>query len=40
MDILESIQQQRAKMVRGLEHLAYEERLRTGTVQPGEEKAQ
>jgi len=27
-------------MMKGLEHLSYEERLRAGTVQPGEEKAQ
>jgi len=26
-------------MIRGLEHLSYEERLRVGAVQPGEEKA-
>jgi len=26
-------------MIRGLEHLTYEERLRAGTVQPGEEQA-
>jgi len=25
-------------MIRGLEHLSYEERLRAGAVQPGEEK--
>ena len=27
-------------MMKGLEHLFYEERLRAGTVQPGQEKAQ
>jgi len=27
------------KMIRGLEHLSYEERLRVGVVQPGEGKA-
>jgi len=27
------------KMIRGLEHLSCEERLRVGAVQPGEEKA-
>jgi len=27
------------KVVRGLEHLFYEDRLRVGVVQPGEEKA-
>jgi len=26
-------------MIRGLEYLSYEERLRAGIVQPGEEKA-
>jgi len=28
------------KMIRGLEHSSYEERLRLGAVQPGEEKAE
>ena len=26
-------------MIQGLEHLSYEDRLRAGAVQPGEEKA-
>ncbi|KAK4815764.1 LOW QUALITY PROTEIN: hypothetical protein QYF61_007182 [Mycteria americana] len=40
MDIVERVQQKAVKLIKGLEHLTYEERLRAGTVQPGEEKAQ
>ncbi|KAK4831820.1 hypothetical protein QYF61_019343 [Mycteria americana] len=40
MDILESVQQTATKMMKRLEHLSYEERLRAGTVQPGEEKVE
>ncbi|KAK4827504.1 LOW QUALITY PROTEIN: hypothetical protein QYF61_018804 [Mycteria americana] len=40
MGILERVQQWAIKMIKGLEHLSYEERLRAGTVQPGEKQAQ
>ncbi|GAB0178387.1 mitochondrial enolase superfamily member 1 [Grus japonensis] len=39
MDILEQVQQSATKMIKGLGHLSYEERLRAGTAQHGEEKA-
>ena len=40
VDTVEKVQQSAKKIIKGLEHLSYEERLRAGTVQPGEEKAQ
>ena len=39
-DALESINWRATKMIKGLEHLLYEERLRSGTVQPREEKSE
>jgi len=39
MDLLEQLQRRVTKMIQGLEHLSYAERLRVGAVQPGEEKA-
>ena len=38
MDLLEQVQRMTTKMIRGLEHLSYEDRLRLGIVPPGEEK--
>ena len=38
MDLLKRIQRRVMKMIRVLEHLPYEDRLRVGVVQPGEEK--
>ncbi|GAB0205437.1 hypothetical protein GRJ2_003009300 [Grus japonensis] len=38
MDMLEWVHRA-MKMIRGLEHLSNEDRLRVGVVQPGEEKA-
>lgn len=35
MDIAERVQQRATKVIKGLEHLAYEQRQRTGTGQPG-----
>ena len=39
VELLEHIQRRTTKMLPGLEHLFYEERLRAGAVQHGEEKA-
>jgi len=40
MELLERVQKRTTKMIRGMEHLSYEERLRElRAVQPGEEKA-
>ena len=37
-ELLDRVQQRVTEMTGVLEHLPYEERLRPGTVQPGEEK--
>ncbi|KAK4828981.1 hypothetical protein QYF61_001637 [Mycteria americana] len=39
MELLEWVQRRATKMIQGLEHLSYEDKLRVGVVQPGEEKA-
>jgi len=39
MDLLKRVQRRATNMTKGAEHLSYEERLRVGVVQPGEEKA-
>ena len=39
MDLLEHIQRRATEMTEGIEHLSYEDRLRAGALQPGEEKA-
>ena len=38
MDLLERVQRRASDMIRGMEHLSHEDRLRAGAVQPGEEK--
>jgi len=40
MDLLERVLKRATKVLRGLGHLSYEERLRVGVVQPGEGKAE
>ncbi|KAK4815442.1 hypothetical protein QYF61_002831 [Mycteria americana] len=39
MELLEWVQRRATNMIRGMEYRSYEERLRVGVVQPGEEKA-
>jgi len=40
VELLEKVQQRATKMIKELEHLSCEEKLKAGTVQLGEEKAQ
>jgi len=40
MEVLERVQRRNAKVIKGLEHLSYEEGQRAGAVHPGEEKGQ
>ena len=40
MELLVRVQRGVMKLMKGLEHVSYEERLRAGTVQTGEEKAE
>ena len=39
VELSEWVQRRSMKMIRGLEHLSYADKLRSGLVQPGEEKA-
>ena len=39
MDLMERVQRRDTKMIQGIEHLSYGDRLRAEAVQPGEEKA-
>jgi len=39
MDLLKWVQRRATKMIRGMEHHSYEERLGVGVLQPGEERA-
>ena len=39
VDLLECVQRRATKMIQGMEHHTYKDRLRIGAVQPGEEKA-
>ncbi|KAK4811622.1 hypothetical protein QYF61_017013 [Mycteria americana] len=39
LELVERVQKRAMKTIRGLEHLCYEDRLRVGVAQPGEEKA-
>ena len=36
MELLEQVQRKAMKIIRGLENLPYEDRLRAGALQPGE----
>jgi len=37
MDLLEHMQRRATKMIHGMEHLSYEDRLRAGAAQHGED---